>query len=71
MVRSANTGVSAVIDPLGRYLARLPLGQEGLIDWPLPLDLGSTPFSRYGAMIIFGLLLAGGILAFVTGRNPG
>ncbi len=71
MVRAANTGVSAVIDPLGRYLARLPLGQEGLIDWPLPLDLGSTPFSRYGAMIIFGLLLAGGILAFVTGRNPG
>jgi apolipoprotein N-acyltransferase len=70
MVRSANTGISAVIDPLGRYVVRLPLGQDGVIDWPLPLDLDTTPFSKHGAMIILGMLLAGGILAFVTGRNP-
>ena len=36
MVRAANTGISAVIDPSGRIVARLGLGIEGVLDASLP-----------------------------------
>lgn len=48
MVRAANTGISAVIDPYGREMARLDLGEEGFIDAPLPAAIAPTLFARYG-----------------------
>lgn len=46
IVRSANTGISAVIDPLGRIVAHLGLGTEGVLDSALPAAIAPTPFSR-------------------------
>jgi apolipoprotein N-acyltransferase len=46
VVRAANTGISAVIDPLGRIVARLDLGSEGVLDSALPKPLPNTAFSR-------------------------
>jgi apolipoprotein N-acyltransferase len=46
IVRAANTGISAVIDPLGRIIARLDLGSEGVLDSALPKPLQNTAFSR-------------------------
>jgi apolipoprotein N-acyltransferase len=37
VIRSANTGISAVIDPLGRVIRKLPLNTGGIIDVKLPL----------------------------------
>lgn len=62
MVRSANTGVSAMIDPLGRVTASLPLGQAGFVDAPLPVPLNPTFYSRSGdrpVLILLLLLIAG------------
>ncbi|HWV96295.1 MAG TPA: apolipoprotein N-acyltransferase [Xanthobacteraceae bacterium] len=48
LVRAANTGISAVIDPAGRIIASLALGQEGVLDARLPAALPPTFYSRAG-----------------------
>ena len=48
LVRAANTGISAVVDPLGRVLRSLPLGAEGVLDAPLPRALPPTAYARAG-----------------------
>ncbi len=68
LVRSANTGISAVIDPMGRIVEKLPLETQGVIDRPLPPALKPTPFARFGNTIFFGMLAAAGLLAFVLQR---
>ncbi len=47
-VRAANTGISAVIDPLGRIVRQLPLGTEGVLDSPLARPLPATIYARFG-----------------------
>ena len=48
LVRSANNGISAVVDPVGRIVRQLPLGTEGVIDSPLPRAAGRTVYSQLG-----------------------
>ena len=48
LVRAANTGISAVIDPLGRMVARLDLGLEGVLDSGLPSAIPPTIYARVG-----------------------
>ena len=48
MVRAANTGISAVIDPMGRIVARLGLGIEGVLDASLPAAIAPTIYARIG-----------------------
>jgi apolipoprotein N-acyltransferase len=48
LVRAANTGVSAVIDPLGRVVKSLPLGAEGVLDASLPQRIDPPPYARSG-----------------------
>jgi apolipoprotein N-acyltransferase len=60
LVRAANTGISAVVDPLGRIVHSLPLGQEGVIDSPLPRAIGAPLYARVGdapAAIIVAIAL--------------
>jgi apolipoprotein N-acyltransferase len=47
LVRATPTGVSAVVDALGRPRARLGLGERGVIDAPLPAALAPTPYTRW------------------------
>lgn len=46
VVRAANTGISAVIDPAGRIVARLGLGIEGVLDAGLPSAIAPTVYAR-------------------------
>jgi apolipoprotein N-acyltransferase len=48
LVRAANTGISAVVDPVGRIVGSLPLGSEGVLDAPLPRAIEPTPYVRFG-----------------------
>jgi apolipoprotein N-acyltransferase len=60
LIRAANTGISAVIDPLGRVVARLGLGIEGVLDSTLPAANPPTVYARAGnvpAAIIVTLAL--------------
>ncbi len=57
LVRAANTGISAVVDPLGRVVASLPLGTEGVLDSTLPRPLARTVYARAGDRIA-ALLIA-------------
>ena len=57
MVRVANTGISAVIDPFGQTLSSLPLSQEGVLDSGLPQSQPPTFFATYGQLLFFVALL--------------
>lgn len=70
VVRVANTGISAVVDPYGRVLASLPLGARGIIDAGLPRASAPTVFSTYGngPVLILAFLAISVIRAL--GRRP-
>ncbi len=76
VVRVANTGISAIIDPLGRVIAELGLEKQGVVDGPLPLPLsGQTWFSRTGpwgglglAVVLMGIGVAISRRRFVASR---
>jgi apolipoprotein N-acyltransferase len=61
VVRAANTGISAVIDPMGRIVARLGLGVEGVLDSGLPAAIAPTVYARSGdiptAMLVAAALI--------------
>ncbi|MBS0244770.1 MAG: apolipoprotein N-acyltransferase, partial [Proteobacteria bacterium] len=48
VIRSANNGISAVIDPVGRVVAKLDLDAVGTVDSDLPTALSPTLYSRLG-----------------------
>ncbi len=61
LVRAANTGISAVFDPLGRIIDSLPLGSEGLLSSRLPRSIGRPVYARVGdipaaIIVVFALL---------------
>ena len=61
VVRAANTGISAIIDPYGRVLGELGLEKEGVVDGLLPEALPTTKFVTWErwieiALLVFALL---------------
>ncbi len=70
LVRVANTGISAIIDPLGRIVASLGLEQTGIVDGPLPRPLEApTPYARLGDRIVLPLLLGVALMGLFSGRR--
>jgi apolipoprotein N-acyltransferase len=65
LVRAANSGISGVIDPYGRVIASLALGERGILDAKLPLPIPQTLFARFGGWncLALGLLILGIALA--------
>jgi len=62
VVRVAGSGITGVIDPMGRVLSRLELGQSGVLDITLPRAVTQpTLYATYGntILLILGLSLFG------------
>ena len=57
VARAANTGISAVIDPYGRILAEIGLGEKGVLDADLPKVGPTTPFVQFGIILEISVLL--------------
>jgi apolipoprotein N-acyltransferase len=57
VLRSANTGVSAVIDPLGQIQASRALNTAGYIQSTVPQALSPTPYAMAGDWPLLGLIL--------------
>ena len=59
MLRVANAGISAIIDPYGRIIKKLSLYEEGFIDGKVPSPIESkTIFAKYGNLPIIILVIA-------------
>jgi len=67
LVRAANTGISAVVDPLGRIIKSLPLGTEGVLDASLPRPIAPPFYVRFGDGPV-GLFVAGVFVLLVRQR---
>jgi apolipoprotein N-acyltransferase len=62
VIRGANSGITAVIDPYGRIIEQLQLGVEGVVDSLLPVMIESTPWTKFGDVFFIFMvvmLLAG------------
>jgi apolipoprotein N-acyltransferase len=57
LVRAANTGISAVIDPYGRIRNSLPLGYEGVLDSNLPQTISMPPYARFGDLFFINIII--------------
>jgi apolipoprotein N-acyltransferase len=69
MVRAANTGISAVVDPYGRLRAQLEIGVEGVLDSELPQPLEATFYARWGDLIPVNLGFAFIVIGMVIRRS--
>ncbi|MEM8629990.1 MAG: apolipoprotein N-acyltransferase [Pseudomonadota bacterium] len=68
-VRSANTGVSAVIDAYGRVVAEIGLGKTGFAEAPLPPKRPPTLYSRTGDWPAYAIVLIGLISLLIFRRR--
>jgi apolipoprotein N-acyltransferase len=67
LVRAANTGISAVVDPFGRIVTELPLGVEGVVDSGLPQRIEPTLYLRGGDVLV-KILFGVGFLVVIRRR---
>jgi apolipoprotein N-acyltransferase len=75
LVRAANTGITAVVDPHGRVLERTELFERTVLVREVPLLAGSTFYTRHGDVFAWACLGAAVALTAAglkkRGRPPG
>lgn len=69
LVRAANNGISAVVDPLGRVVRALPLGQVGVIDAILPKQIEPTLYARFGDGPLLLLWISFALVSLIVRRR--
>jgi apolipoprotein N-acyltransferase len=57
LIRAANSGISAIVDPYGRVIAQLSIGERGVLDGGLPKVASVTLRQTLGSLPIWALLI--------------
>ncbi len=63
LLRATNDGITAVVDPLGRVVQRLPEFKQTSARLPFDYIADETPYTRFGDWFAWGCLAAGLALA--------
>lgn len=71
MLRAANTGISAIIDPLGRVEKSKPLFERGYIAGTVGLPEGGTFYTRYGDLFAWFASLFSILIIVYSGMVKG
>jgi len=67
LVQAATTGFSLVVDPDGRVLKKLSIGEQAVIVHDVPLRDGRTPYSYLGDVTIAVALIL--LVVAITARS--
>jgi apolipoprotein N-acyltransferase len=74
LVRSANTGISGFVDPVGRVVAATPLFEEAVVGASLPLMTEQSLYTRWGDLFagtcLLAVLAASALAAAARLRRP-
>jgi len=70
LVRAANTGFTAVVDPRGRVLEKTELFQPTVLVRDVPFVAGATFYTRYGDVFAWGCFLTAVGLTLASLRRP-
>ena len=68
LIRAANTGISAILDPWGRVHGEIRLGDDGIVDARIPKKTSVTLYSRWGFPMLLLLYAATLVGAFRGAR---
>ena len=71
VLRAANTGISAIIDPRGRTCAKTGIFKEEVLNGFFSLRKGETPYVRYGDWFVLCCFLFLAIAALARLWRPG
>ena len=69
LVRAANTGISGVIDPYGRVVARTPIFETEVVTADVRLLDGLTVYTRFGDALAYACAAITAIMLWVTGSG--
>jgi len=69
LLRSTNTGISAVIDNKGNIISRSPQFKPHALPATVKLYSGQTPYSKFGNSLILSLCILGLFLSFIINRK--
>lgn len=69
LLRTTNTGISAIVGPRGELLGTSPLLALDVLTGEIRPMAGATPFSRYGNLAILVLVLLALVVAFPCGHS--
>ena len=69
VIRSANNGITAIVNPIGVAEQKILFGKNGYIDFREKRSVETTIFSKFGNKIFFVMILLYIFLIFSFNRN--
>ena len=68
IVRSANSGISAIIDAFGRITTKIGLAEKGIIEGKIPTAISPTIYAKHGNKLILLLCCLILFVCFTSGK---